>query len=714
GSVFFLPKKPAPAKHAGRKKARVSSPERVPFEPLLEGQESSKATQTRYDDYIRAIQCLEKKIENFLLTVNESAISDLCNFVKNAYNKGIDKEENTKFFKCVSQKLQQANQNHIVFLNSMDCTDLKRTEKQVVRQFFGREAIDEDSDNDDCSNEYQEDCQEDDEASICSIDPIEDIVDMNTLAQWYEYNYQIKDGLKPLSKLVIIIQDFECFIPEVLENFIYMCSHYQDRIPTILMLGITTCIRGIDPLHENYSYSVVRLLKPVAFYLQTQKARCDDLVSQCLVEDAQCMKVGENTYEFLLDMFIGRKFSLSLFVSSLKYALMHYFYTNPLSILTTIEPEAIHSRLDLLNENHVEMIRMQISFREYVESKLHQPAKARQLLCDDYYVKSLLPTFSQNMATYHQRFAIALELVIFLQEFLQECLNYDVKKLKSRYELYSIALKKPGLGENEYIQILLDDLIKIDPKQIGELLQIFVSLLKNVFDHVDNIKQEYEDFYQFLIRSKEIENDLTRPSASTRSAATKMKNKESTILQKIEKIGDDYKQLVIDVINYLSIFFDENLRHYSTNTLFEIFYYQEDISILECAFVPKIRSAIHAALGLSTEYINCNCCMVDSDDESNEKDDDDWDSREQILSTHNDTSILYKLHLQCGKLINVRDWLDSFENVISKENLENRKLNEKEVVARFIKGFEELKLIGIIGSTSRKTDHFKRLSWGKL
>ncbi|CAG8718790.1 15975_t:CDS:1, partial [Racocetra fulgida] len=86
---------------------------------------------------------------------------------------------------------------------------------------------------------------------------------------------------------------------------------------------------------------------------------------------------------------------------------------------------------------------------------------------------------------------------------------------------------------------------------------------------------------------------------------------------------------------------------------------------------------IHTALGLTTEYINCNCCM---DDESNDKDDVNWDSREQILSTHNDTSILYKLHLQCGKLINVRDWLDSFENVIAKENLENRKLNEKEVV----------------------------------
>ncbi|CAG8637052.1 5065_t:CDS:2, partial [Racocetra fulgida] len=329
--------------------------ERVPFEPLLEGKESSKATQVRYEDYVKAIQCLEKKVENFLLTVNESAISDLCDFVINTYDKG---EIN------------------------------------------------------DCQDDYQEDY----EASDYSIDPIEDIV-------------------SDISK-----------------------------IPIVLMLGITTCIRGIDPLRENYSYSVVRLLKPEAFYLRTQKARCDDLVSQ---------------------------------------------------------------------------------------SKLHQPAEARRLLCDDYYVKSLLPTFSQNIATYHQRFAIALEFIIFLQEFL----DYDAKKLKSKYELYSIALKKPGLGENDYIQTLLDDLIKIDPKKIGELLQVFISLLKTVLNHVENIEQEYEDFCHFLVRTKEIENDLTRPSASTRSSITKMKNKESAILQKIEKIGDDYKKLVIDVTNYLAIFF---------------------------------------------------------------------------------------------------------------------------------------------------------------
>ncbi|CAG8773913.1 654_t:CDS:2, partial [Racocetra persica] len=172
--------------------------ERVPFEPLLEGKESSKATQVRYEDYVKAIQCLEKKIENFLLTVNESAISDLCDFVINTYDKGeisklnppnrfyalptalmftgADKEENTKFFQRVSQKLQQSHQNHIVFLNSMDCSDLKRTEMQVVRQFFGREAIDKDDDNDNCQDDCQDDYQEDYEASDYSIDPIEDIV----------------------------------------------------------------------------------------------------------------------------------------------------------------------------------------------------------------------------------------------------------------------------------------------------------------------------------------------------------------------------------------------------------------------------------------------------------------------------------------------------------------------------------------------------------
>ncbi|CAG8684904.1 5213_t:CDS:2, partial [Acaulospora morrowiae] len=381
------------------------------------------------------------------------------------------------------------------------------------------------------------------------------------------------------------------------------------------------------------------------------------------------------------DAYIGVRYSLSSFVSGYKYAVLHHFCENPLSILTTVEPEEAHSRIELLTESHIEIIRMQLSFREYVESQLHQPKEVHKLLCDNDYVKTLLPVFLRDMKNYHQKFGATFELAFFSQE----CLSYDSSHTKMRHELYSLALKKPGLGESCFILKLVDDLMKLEYKDLGILLRTWIDYLEDVSNVLGIMTQECQDIIGFLDQLEVIyENE-------SESLSTEVKGK--------------YRKLKTELRNYMLIFFEENLRHYSSNTLYEIFYYQ-DYSVLESVLTPKPRQAIHAALGLPTDYIKCNCCEFDEDDG------DCLDPREQILSTHPDTSILYKLHLQCGKLINIYDWLESFESVISRDNLENGKIDDKEVRARFIKGYEELKILGIIGPTSRKKDHLKRVAWG--
>ncbi|CAG8518531.1 2644_t:CDS:2 [Acaulospora colombiana] len=225
----------------------------------------------------------------------------------------------------------------------------------------------------------------------------------------------------------------------------------------------------------------------------------------------------------------------------------------------------------------------------YVESQLHQPEEVRRLLCDDNYVKTLLPAFLKDMKTYHQKFGATFELVFFSQE----CLGYDSNHAKMRYELYSLALKKPGLGESYFIQKLVDDLVSMDFKDLEALLRTWIDYLEDVSNALGIMSQECQEVIEFL--------------------------------------------------NQLEV------------------------------LTPKPRQAIHTALGLPTDYIKCNCCDID------ENDSEYLDSREQILSTHPDTSILYKLHLQCGKLINIYDWLESFESVISRDNLENGKIDDKEV-----------------------------------
>ncbi|CAG8567994.1 10161_t:CDS:10, partial [Diversispora eburnea] len=568
----------------------------VPFELLLDVKESPKAVKARYLDYRESVQSLENITNNFSFKINESVVDDLCLFVENENRNNrncgnhqitscFDTSENEKFFQGVANKLEQVQQNRVVLLDSNICSDLDKMMKNTVGQFLGKPL-----------SGQQDNMEIDEDDNNLLTISIDDVVDLDSVIQWCESYILTNSG------------------------------------------GISTGIQGIDAIHNNYSYSIERLLRPTTFYLKSQK------------KNIQSVKFGEKAFEFLQDSFIGTKFSLISFVSRYKYAIYQHFSKNPLSILSIIEPEKVNSRFSFINKNHMEMIRMQSSFRKYVESIIDRPEEALQLLNNDNYLKNMLPKFLQNMKLYHQKFGAAFELVNYLQKFL----SLDSGLLKARHELYSLALKEPGLGENFYIQKFVGVLMNLEIKELGELFQTMIEYFKGVSKHLGIMSQECKEIEEFLDQLRKESNSIQNSKNS--------------------------QKLKLDLRNYLLNFFEENLRHYSTNALYEIFYYQENP---ESVFTPSLRAAVHTALGLPTEYIHCSCY----------------------------TCILYKLHLQCGKLININDWFGSFETVVSKENMENGKIDEMELRARFIKSYEELKMLGIISSPIKKKDHVKRTTW---
>ncbi|KAF9174645.1 Origin recognition complex subunit 3 [Mortierella sp. AD011] len=128
---------------------------------------------------------------------------------------------------------------------------------------------------------------------------------------------------------------------------------------------------------------------------------------------------------------------------------------------------------------------------------------------------------------------------------------------------------------------------------------------------------------------------------------------------------------------------------------------------------------------------------------------------EMVLPTQHDVCILYKLYVECGRLINMYDWFTAFgmilERVVgvegdddndgnvdeganslgrakkrakvqpkkaakkkSEESVKKEGLDQKEVQARFISGVAELQFMGFIKPTNRKTDHVQRLTWGSI
>lgn len=84
------------------------------------------------------------------------------------------------------------------------------------------------------------------------------------------------------------------------------------------------------------------------------------------------------------------------------------------------------------------------------------------------------------------------------------------------------------------------------------------------------------------------------------------------------------------------------------------------------SFASQPRASVQTALTQPQHYMNCSCCNIEKSD--------------QILSTEHDTCILYKLYLECGRMINLYDWFVAFGCIIEREKRSpNQKLEENEV-----------------------------------
>ncbi|RIA95920.1 origin recognition complex subunit 3 N-terminus-domain-containing protein [Glomus cerebriforme] len=717
-------------------------------EILFDGREPIEAAEIRYDEYERNIKKVDCKIDNFHFQMNEFTVNDLHNFIEDTYDEGDTNQflksrydtSHEKFFESFVRDLSRKQQIRAVLIDSTCVLELEdlvtytirffrcengyslrdylanknesnynddeeetvKDEGEMMEDFIDEVTYDkvyEDNNNGDMDLE-----EESDESKDETPFPIKDVIDIESLVQWYESNAKIF-GLRSLPKLVIVIYNFDLLDPIIAEKYIYILDEYKGRIPIVLLLGISSVYRGVDAIHEGYSYSVERLLRFKEFHLSDNIRNFDELITRFFISNHFDVKVGIKPYNFLNNIYGRLKVSLKYFEFSIKHIINYYFYSNPLSILTTIDLANVSSRIDLMNEYHLEMIRMQLSFRRFVEkfvNEHNQPTIARCLLEDDDFVKSILPIILRDMRNYHQDFAVAFEIVHSLQKYV------NPKLIKAKCELYSYALTYPGLGEHAYVQHLLFEFKKLKSRDLKQFLDHFQSVLEKNLERAECAKSEIpklrefheqlEALLQFSIKSAE------KNKKRKQKIPTPIQNEtySTFTLKPGVSSSDRFTNLITSIFEYLQVFFKEKLRHYSTNTLYEIFYWEESYS-LESLFLPKIRQSIVTALGRPKQYLNCKCCPDESDD-----DDDEIDPAGKISYTQDDRCILYKLLIGFGKFIHMNDLLESFENIIKKENTN---ITDDETKERFFIASESLKVVGVIADAKGKKGYIRKMVW---
>ncbi|KAI9257324.1 origin recognition complex subunit 3 N-terminus-domain-containing protein [Phascolomyces articulosus] len=689
------------------------------FEQLFDNEESIECMKLRKAGYEEAWAKTETIINDILLDMNRTTLDKITLFVETSQNSasegmvhlpfheiptglvfaGINTPDHSTQFKQIANKLSENNNNFVALLQSKDCNNLKNMMKTMIEQYLSIEIESmetnkqqqKDNKNDDDEEIDDDEMNDDDEEITTSSTHLGNTTtfeinnaklkkasklpayDMQILEAWYRHVTQ-KNNARP--NLVVVLQDLESFEANMLRDFITICSEYRLRIPIVFIMGIAT---STEILHQSLTKATIGLLRIEKFWLEQSDVWFNRVLETVFIDSDHTLKFGARPYKFLLDHFYLYDFSMGRATASLKYALMHHYYGNPLSIFTPLlgktEPE-IRSTLKewydtrVINEHHITSLRMLSSFRMHVDTIAdHDPQLALRLLDDDAFLMTdVLVDFIQGLKRYQHEFQYGIELVRALQD---QFANTSVGMRKSKRMLLLAALESTSTGGLTNSEIILwpTSLVrKLDPVGLDRLVHQRFQPVVERFGY--SLPRDWNERLQMLLGVDEayqqkVEHRLAGmvlPDEERRRTET-AKKVQIESMDHLKHVGTDKTKIAIEIADWISDTLKSYLRSYTTVPMYELVYYTS-AKLHEKSFSAQPRAAIQTGLGQSYHYLNCTCCT--------------GKNKHQILPSEHDTCILYKLYLECGRMINLFDWFVAFGYVLEREK-RSEPLNEKEV-----------------------------------
>lgn len=374
---------------------------------------------------------------------------------------------------------------------------------------------------------------------------------------------------------------------------------------------------------------------------------------------------------------------------------MCHFYANPLSILLSPQQEANLARI--LQPEHFEAIRMLPSFQNYIELLVEQGEleRSRGLITDDGLLLQEVQTSIQKKDYPFQKVLRVMHVVVTSAVEAPKKISLYMKastgSLKNSEVVRSIvdSIKRASLdGFLEAVTSLKEAIengsaeLNIEPwsdMELGFYSEI-VSIWENASSLADledgrSIRSSYNKSLRTAVISQKVQ------ISQEESALTKQDKEFTTLVDRLIQAIKDFVDLAKLQDHFLSEIW-----------LYDLKYPYQD------AFTPKPRFVIERALSSPHEYLSCPCCDP---------------TKQGALMSHPPTAILYKLFLEAGNLINIFDLWSAFVANLGPEYDEGED-SERQAMMLFYRGLADLKLLGMIKQSRKKTDHLTKLAWKGL
>nr|XP_020446768.1 origin recognition complex subunit 3 isoform X2 [Monopterus albus] len=612
---------------------------------------------------------------------------------------GVNIPDHDMTFQSLSDLLQQSVTPHVASVQAKECAALKYLMKRVLERLMGTDVTMDDDD--------------DDEEEAASIQLHKSVhCSLGTLCDWYstttkksktgtpgkKRSSSVRDEQQQQPPVVIIFKDLEAFNPRVLQDFILICSRYIERLPLMFIFGIAT---SPSTIQHMLPHSVSSLLCIELFQSLSCTQHLATVIDKFILTHHFPFKLSSKVMQVLINIFLYHDFTVKNFIKGMQLALLEHFHSQPLSVLCCKKREALYNVMRLSHRD-LERIRQLPSFKSYVEKQ--DPQEQADLLKDDTHLKDVCQKLIKDLHKYHKNYYPILRCLHSLTSSLP---RYPLGK--QIRELYLICLEK-NVWENEDYQSAMKLLKMLAKDELIASLQRCAEILK--CEKMKNALVQLEEllgkFQQLDTTAAEtapsVEESFTSPVKNLQKK-TDLFQLQKTLLEMNEsrrsKKLSPFEVLRDEALEFIDSLVKNHLSLPESQTLNEVCYYSSSATVRRHINATP-RTSIRAALSSPYYYLQNDSLKAEDGSVSN---------------AAPDICIAYKLHLECGRLINLFDWLEAYTTVVSAAegndpDSENFGKVDEVKHARFIRAVSELEFLGFIKCTKQKTDHVARLTWG--
>ncbi|KAI8965972.1 origin recognition complex subunit 3 N-terminus-domain-containing protein [Daldinia sp. FL1419] len=651
------------------------------FQPLFGGSEDERCVRLRQQLFEASWSQIDERIQRILRMTNQSTLDQVTSFLQTVPDHapmgkipsafiitGPNLASQDLLFEQLSEALQAQVDAKVVRLRSSDAYNLKAVLKKIIHSVTARETDDE--------NDLESATGKDGHKYLN--------YDLEALYAHLKAN--------PRRHIGIAFQDSEAFESGLLSDLISLFSSWLDRIPFSLLFGVAT---SVELFQARLLKSTCQCLYGDQFDVEQSASIIEKIFKAAIAHSEVPLRLGSSLVHNLLDRQRDQASSIPVFASSLKYAYMCHFYSNPLTVFLSDSIED-----SMLQEGHLEAVRYLPSFRRHVEKVIERGeiTQARLLLDDDSHLRTLLRTCLQDSRRWSLDLLRRLKILT-----AGNVLSTDFATL------YLDALAR-GI-DSERIDQFTELIKRIQPTDSIAFLTQTISDIENGDSNLgldawaDEAKESVSYLTSLLSSIKDLQTSAEQRGNVLRSkygGQTKVL-RTTVVAQKVQLSEDtaaltDEDKAYTDLMDQLVEYLKENLSSDSAkDNLFNELWFFDSKSPYRDVFIPRPRGIVERALSRPHDYLNCSCCETKEDG---------------IMPSLPTVAVLYQLYLETGSLVNVADLWSAYYGIVGEENEVG--LDERSALVLFYRGLAEMKAMGLVKQSRKKADHIAKIAWKGL